>query len=256
MNRGIIIGAVVVVVLALGGWYLLNNMPVNTSSNGENQNNGSQANGTIILSVTDAAANMGTITNVDMSVDRVYLHSAAQGWVLVSQSAQTFSLLDLKSEGQLALLANIDVAVDTYDQVWLHITGVKVTQAGKVIDATMPTGDFKVSGVMKVYENTTSTATIDVLADESLFVTDTKAIVFAPVVKFESRSNATATVDANNMVVISGGTIDASVNAGMDVSGEVKTNFKIDADSVLQINDGVLEIKGATNTETNINLGN
>ena len=109
---------------------------------------------------------------------------------------------------------------------------------------------------MKVYENTTSTATIDVLADESLFVTDTKAIVFAPVVKFESRSNATATVDANNMVVISGGTIDASVNAGMDVSGEVKTNFKIDADSVLQINDGVLEIKGATNTETNINLGN
>lgn len=243
MNKGIIITAVGIVVVALGAWAWFNYMPLATPNGGQQNTDGGQTTGNVTLTITDAAANMGTITKVDMSVDRVYLHSASQGWVLVSQKAQTFSLLDLKAKSQLALLAQTDVAADTYDQVWLHITDVKVTQSGTVKTATLPSNDFKMSGVIKVNANAIATVVLDVLADQSLYITDAKAVIFAPVVKLESRSNAQASVDSDSMVTISGGTVDTSTTAGMDVNGEVKTNFTIDAEAVLQVKDGVLEIK-------------
>lgn len=235
-SKGILIGAIVVVALLLAGWWLLYQMPASPAQNNGQVNNNGQATGTVTLTVTDAAADMGAISAVDMSVDRVYLHSNAQGWVLVSQTPQTFKLLDLKENNQLQLLAKADVAADTYDQIWLHVTEVKVTQNGQVKTAVMPTNDVKMAGVVKVNSGATSTANIDVLADQSLFVTAEKSFVFAPVIKLESRSNATATVDGNNMVIISGGNVDTSTTAGMDVSGELKTNFKIDAEADININ--------------------
>lgn len=251
MNKGLLTGiiAVAVVVIIGGVWWIMsaNNQavaPITTQNNGTQ--NTSAAKGTLYMSFTDAAVNMGNISKVDMTVDKIYMHSQSQGWVTVSTNPQTFSLLALKASNSTQLMATAGLSVDTYDQAWFHISNVMVTETGKAAkQATLPSGDFKMQATVKVMENASSTATFDVLADKSLFKTSAGEFVFAPVVNFEGRENATATVGANSMVSISGGTVDSTTSAGMDINGEVKANFKLDLNSNLQINGGVISVKGA-----------
>ncbi len=201
------------------------------------------AKGTLYMAVTDAAVNMGNVSAVNMTVDKIYLHSQAQGWVTVSQESQTFNLLALKAAKKAILATKIDVQPDSYDQVWLHVTGVKVTESGRVKEAVLPSSDVKMDIYLKVLANATSTATIDVVADESLHKTAKGEMIFAPVLTFESRSNSSAAVDAENFITISGGTVDSNASAGMDVTGEVKNNFKLAIDVELEINAGAIQVK-------------
>ena len=258
MNKGLIIGIVVVVVL-IAAWFLYTNMYPNSVSDQYNQNNnttgtqnGSQ--GTVYISVKDAAINMQSVSAVNMTVDKVYMHSQSQGWVTVSQAPQTFSLLALKASGSSALAAKMDVAADTYDQVWFHVSNIMLTESGKVKTATMPSNDFKMNGTVKVVANTNSVATFDVLADQSLHETSKGEIIFTPVVNFKSQSGAIVTVDVNNMVTVTNGNVDSNAAAGMDIDGTVKDNFKLDANTKLQINGGVINLMGSSTT--NVNVGN
>ncbi len=259
MNKGILTGLVVVLVVVVAGvgWALYANMHANSQNGqyGATQNTTAPNQGKVYVGVTDAAANMGAVTAVNMTVDKVYLHSQAQGWVTVSSTPQTVDLLALHSAKSTALLAQTNVAADTYDQIWFHVASVKVTESGKVKTATLPSNDFKMNTAIVVAENAATSAKADVLADQSLHETSSGEVVFAPVVTFESRSNAAVTVDANNMENISGGTVDSSTTAGMDIDGTVKTNFKLDANTNLQINNGIINIKGTGTSNTGVNVG-
>ncbi len=241
-NRTTLIGAIVVIaVLLIAGWFWYGwNGSGTGTENGQNPN----AKGTLYFAVKDAAADMRNITAVQMTLDKVYVHSQTQGWVLVSDDPQTFSLLELKESGKAALLAKANVVADTYDQVWFHMADVKVTQSGKVKTATLPSNDFKLNSKVTVTADGNSTATLDIFADQSIYQTSGGEVVFAPVVNFESRNGTSVTVDASNMVTATSGTVDANINAGMDVSGEVKNDFRIDTNSNLQINGGVINIQG------------
>ena len=254
MNKGIVIGvAVVVVAVIVGGvWWLA---AVNSPAGQNAKNN--LTTGTIYASFTDAAANMGNVTAVDMTVDKFYLHSQTQGWVTVSSSPQTFSLLALNASNQSQLMGQANVPVDTYDQVWFHASGVVITETGKApVNAVLPSGDFKMVGIVKVNKGGVSTVNLDVFADQSLHKTDKGVYVFAPVVNFESRENPTVAVNANNIITIADGLVDSNTSAGMDIDGQVKSDFKLSNSSVLQINNGVINIKGAASTNTNVNANN
>ena len=247
MNKSLIIilVAVAVIILAGAGWMMYNNNQVNqnTPTNTTN-NNQNQTEGTLYFSFKDAAADMGSISAINMTVDKVYVHSQSQGWVTLSTNPQTFSLLALKASGNTALMAKANLKADTYDQMWFHVSSVMVTETGKTAkQATMPSADFKMLGSVKVVAGSNSMATLDVLADQSLHKTDKGEFIFAPVVEFEGRSNASVTVDTNNMVTAANGTVDSTTSAGMDINGEVKTNFKLNINSALQINAGVVNYK-------------
>ncbi len=261
MNKGLITGLIIgagILLIGVIAWMVMaNNSQLSQSNNNQNgvANNQPATKGTLYVSFTDAAANMGNVTAVDMSVDKIYVHSQSQGWVMVPASAKTFNLLELKADAKAELMVKADVPVDTYDQVWFHVSGVKVTETGKAaVSATMPSGDFKMQGVVKVLANANSAVTLDVLADQSLHKTSKGEFIFAPVVTFEGKENTTVTVDSENMVTTAGGTVDSNTSAGMDISGEVKANFKLDATSVLQINGGVINIKSTTGITTNLGL--
>lgn len=247
MNNKVIIILVILAVLILGGvWYLMSNTnntnyATTGTENGITQTNQNQttANGTLYVTLTDATADMTGITAVNMTVDKVEVFSgSAQAWTTLSQSTQTFNLLDLKARGQAALLAQVNVPADTYSQVRLHVAKILVTEYGKVKEAKMPSGELKIMTNVKVNDSSSSVAKFDVMADKSMHKTGSGEFIFAPVVKFDSSSNASVNVDSNNMVTASGGNVDSSVNAGMDVDGSMKADFQLDPKAKLNINAG------------------
>ena len=257
MNKTLTIGIIAIAVLLagiVGFWMMSQNMlKLNPGQyTFSNTGNNKTDQGTVVVAITDAAANMGNVSAVNVTVDKVYLHSESQGWVLVSSNEQTFELLDLKAKKSLALVAKTNVKADTYDQVWLHISKVMVTESGTAKEAKLPSNDVRISGIVKVAANATASATMDVIADESLHKTANGKFVFAPVIKFESRSQATVNVTADNVVTIVNGNVDSSKSAGMDVTGEVKDNFKLDAKAVIEINAGAVQIKGSSTDTINL----
>ena len=240
-NKALVIGAIVAVALAAGAWGVIINGNVAYFNNQNNNQNQDSQHGTLYMSITDDGINMGNVSAVTMTVDKVYIHSQAQGWVDVSYSSpQTFSLLELKASEKSKLMAKAVVFADTYDQVWFHVANVAVTESGQVKTAAMPSNDVKMNVAVKVMGNTDSTADVDIMADQSLHKDANGQFIFAPVVKFESRSNASVNIDANNLLTISGGSIDSSVNSGMDANGEVKANFKLDSEQKLEIKNNII----------------
>jgi len=243
--KGLVTGIIIVALLVGAGWFLYATYgkPVQSPSVQNSQQN-TQAQGTLYFSFTDAAMNMQNVTAVDMQVDKVAVHSQARGWITVSQTPQTFKLLELKEKSALQLSAKVTLAADTYDQIRFHVTKVTVTESGAVKEAKMPSSEVKINSVVKVKANTDSSVVVDILADESLHKTGKGEIIFAPVAKVETREGASLSVGADNMVTVEGGIIDTNITAGMDVDGSVKDNFKLKTDTELEINGDLIKLKG------------
>ncbi len=122
--------------------------------------------GRAVFVITDAAANMNSVSSVKMTVDSVQVHSASQGWVTVSSSSKTYDLLELKSEGKQALIVDSQLKADTYDQMKLGVSKVVVVSSQGEQEAKLPSNELKIQDDFKVDSNSTTTATFDFVADE------------------------------------------------------------------------------------------
>jgi len=240
----IIVIVIVLALLGIGTYYVFVTNSASTVSQMENNSNNTQnqAKGTLYFTVTDAAADMQNVTAVNATIDKVEVFSNIQGWVTVSTTPKTFSLLELKAKSQAELLAKADVDADTYSQVRLHVARILVTESGEVKEAKMPSSELKINTRVMVNGNTDSVARFDIMADKSMHKTGKGEFIFAPVIKFDSSSDATVNIDSNNVVNVTGGKIDASVNVGMNVDGEMKSDFMLDSKLDIKINSGVIEL--------------
>lgn len=187
---------------------------------GSNTNSGS-GDGRVVFAGKDAAADMGSVTSVRTTIDSIQVHSQAQGWVTVSSTPRTIDLMQLRANGDAELLADARIANGTYDQMDLHISQVIVTDARGSSEAKMPSNSIKIKGNLVVVANTTSSATIDFLADESLHMSAEGKYVMAPVIKAETRTDADVQVTSSNKVLVSGGNVVTDVKVGMDLNGNV-----------------------------------
>ena len=195
----------------------------------------SSGQGRAVFTMADAAADMGTVSSVKVTVDQVKVHSNAQGWVTASSIPRTYDLLQLKADGSQALLADAQLKSDTYDQVVLQISQVTVVDAQGSHTAKLPSNELKLKGDMVVEADATTVAKFDFIADESLHVTGNGKYIFAPVVKTEVKSNANVAVNALGEVSITGGKIDDTKTVGMDVDGSVKLDFEIPKNKKIDI---------------------
>ena len=75
--------AVLVIIVAAGAIYYFTMM-------------GSSEEGRIVFAITDDAANMESVTNVYLTVDKIEAHSTTEGWVDVSGNSRTYDLLEVK----------------------------------------------------------------------------------------------------------------------------------------------------------------
>jgi hypothetical protein len=218
-------------VLVIGGlWWGLSNRQSSSPSTSASPTPtaGANAQGRVIFQVTDpGTASVQGATAIMMTVDKVEVHSTAQGWVTVSNTARQYDLLQLKQSGAAMLLADANVAAGTYDQVRLDISKVEVTANGKVSQAKLPSNTLKIVGNLTVGANQTSTASLDFMADKSLHLTGNGTYILAPVVRLQTKDNATVNVDANNAVTISAGATETDETVGTDVNGDTKANFQL-----------------------------
>lgn len=248
MTNKTIMWIVVVALVVVGGIYLMMNTPNTTDTNSEatQQSQKVDAEGRVIFSVTDAAANMGTISEINMKVNSVDMHSSTEGWVTVSTTPKTYSLLMLNAQNKSELLADINAKAGTYDQVRLIVDSVSVkTKAGVTSIAKLPSGELKINTKIVINADETSSVNFDFLADKSLHVTGNGSYIFAPVVKTETRSSGEVSVDSYSVVKINGGTVDDSNTVGMDIDGSVKINFLINAKQKLNVDaNNVIKIEG------------
>jgi hypothetical protein len=233
MNKTL--GIIIVIVVILGGVYLIMNKEPNTSDTNNTENKNS-AQGRVVFSVTDAAADMSTISEINMKVNSVDVHSSTSGWMTVSTTPRTYSLLKLDAENKSELLADINANAGTYDQVRLNIDSINViTKAGATKTAKLPSGELKINTVLIVESDHTSSVNFDFLADKSLHMTGNGMYIFSPVVKTETKSSANVSVNSSNVVSVSGGNLDYENTIGMDIDGSVKANFQLKSNAKLNI---------------------
>src|SRR6185503_6887074 len=201
MSNKTLTWVIVGVLVVLGAWFLVSR----GGSNGNDQTGDTQSmtEGRVVFSVTDAAANMGAVSEVTMKISKVEMHSAAKGWVEVSAEPKSFNLLTLNVSKETELLADIKVSEGVYDQVKLTVDSVVVKMKdGSTKDAKLPSGELKLNTTVMVTADKTASVHIDVLADKSLHVTGNGKYIFAPVVNVESKSETQVSVDATGKVII------------------------------------------------------
>jgi len=216
----------------------MNSAPKNVDTGSETgqQDKTTNAEGRVVFSVTDVATDMSTISEINMKVSKVEMHSEASSWVTVSSTPKTYNLLSLNARSEFELLADVKAKAGTYNQVRLTVDSISVTtKGGATKTAKLPSGELKINTNLMVVADQTSSVSFDFLASKSLHMTGSGEYVFAPVVKTESRSNADVTVGTNSVVTIGGGKVDDENTSGMDIDGSVKINFEIKANQKLNI---------------------
>lgn len=249
----------IIVVLVIG--YFVITMPT------QKEEQKSVAQGSVVVSFTDATADIQNVNEVSMGVNKVELYSQSKGWVTVSSDHIQYQLLDLHAKSQAKVYAKTNVVADNYSRARVTLSDVKVkTKTNGEKMASIPSNIITITGTIKVKADTTSSIKFDVLADKSLYVTAKGDYIFAPVLKIESRSDATVSTSSDGTVVSSGGTVDTNINVGMDLDGSVKTDFQVDTNIKLDVNaSGNIGIINATdgsikiiniidNSDTNTNV--
>ena len=210
-------------------------------------------NGRMVFTMTDAAANMGSVTEVKMTTSNVQAHSKTKGWVTLENSPQTYNLLELKSENKAELMADMKVEADEFTQIRFDIDEVIVVDSEGEHEAKVPSNEYKVNVNTKVESEQTSTVEIDVIADESLHVTGDGQYIMAPVAEVEAKSNAQVAVRSDNSVSVSGGSTTSKTKVGMDINGNVGVGLGIPADVELKVDGllgGGLSISGSDDAST------
>lgn len=214
-----IIGAILVLVVVLTLWR------VGTSP----------AKGEAVFAVSDAAADMGAVSDIELTIDGLRIRSEAGAWTTVNTGQQTFMLLDLRDRAAAELLARASLAAGSYDRLELQVSKAVVTDASGRHEAKIPGNKLQLEGEMEVQAGATATANFDFLADKSLHMTGNGQYIFAPVVLLETRRGVAVEVQANNEVKVTGGSISTRLETGMDVHGNVDAGLRIAPDAVLSL---------------------
>ncbi len=201
--------------------------------------------GRVVFTITDAAADMGSVTSVMVTIDSIRVHSDTEGWVTVSSTAKTFDLLKLKAEASQELMADVQLKEGSYQQLRLDISKVVVVDADGEHQAKLPSGELKVVGGFDVSANSTAVAKFDFIANESLHVTGNGEYILAPVVQLETREDADVEVKADKKVEVKSGKIKTNVKVGMDVDGNVGVGLRIPKEAKVSLSNGKVKVETA-----------
>jgi len=178
---------------------------------------------------------MGAVTSVNVTISSLRVHSPSGNWTTVQTTAQTYDLLELKAQGNGELIVQADLTAGTYDQFELNISKVVVVDASGSHEAKLPSTSLHIKATLEVTANAIATANFDFIASESLHLTGEGTYILAPVIQVETRSNAQVTVDVNNEVTVTGGTVTVQVKVGTDAAGNVDVGLEIGPNIVLNI---------------------
>ncbi len=234
-NSKMLWGVVAVVVIA-GGIYLFSQPKDMTQGQQQQENKTASATGRAVLSVTDAAMDMGDVTQVNIKVTSVDVHNPVDGWVNISSATKTYDLLALNASSQSALLADSNISAGTYDSVRLSVDSVTLKMKdGTFKTAKLPSDKLTLNTNFTVNADKTSNINFDFLADKSLHTTGNGTYIFTPVIKTKVTSDTKVDIDGDEHIKLTGGDDEGEEDEGMDVDGSFRSNFQIDKTDKLDI---------------------
>lgn len=196
--------------------------------------------GRAVFAATDKAASMGAVSSVQITIDQARVHSSGNDWVSLNMTPKTIDLLQLNATGYSALLADVNLTAGTYDQVWLQISNVMVTDANGTHAAKLPSGTLRFMLNSAVAANQTASVVFDFDAAHSLHLTGNGQYILAPVVQAETRDDAQVDDRDEANVRVMGGRVREHKTVGMDASGNVGVGLRIADDANLSIGAGDL----------------
>lgn len=237
--RSIITVILVLVIVALGASAIFifnkNKASQQLASTNNLINSGDPQNqGKLMVGITDAGADIAGVTSIVLTIDKMEIHHQNAGWVMVADKpSSTYDLLELKKSGSTALLAQTNVTAGIYDQTRLIVSKIIVTKNGVATEAKLPSNSITITGILMIETGKTSTMVFDIIADDSLHTTTNGTFIFAPVIKFETKSGTDAVVDSANQITMTAGHTDTILNTGMTVDGEMKNDFMLNSQIIL-----------------------
>lgn len=202
--------------------------------------------GRAVFSISDEAADMGAVTSIKVTVDSLGVHSKGGAWVNVSSTAQTFDLLELRAKGTAELVADANLQAGSYDQMEISISKVIVVDASGEHEAKLPSNKLRINGSLEVEADAIATADFDFIADQSLHMIGDGKYILAPVIHLEAKQDASANINPDKEVEVSGGKTTADVRVGTDIEGSVDIGLRITSDAELHINNSgkIVQTKG------------
>ena len=260
-NKNIItfIGALAIVVLAMSAVYYYNQQIPSQQGTTVTLSYDPKTQGKVVFGITDHAEDINGVSSIFITVNKIEIHSEANGWATVSNETKQYDLLALKQSGAVSLLANANINVGTYDQVRLMVDKIVVVKNGVEEEAKLPSGELKMMQNIVVNADKTVTVVFDFIADKSLHITGNGKFIFTPVIKVKKTSNASLELTSDNEITILGGDQEDDEDFGMDEKGEVKNNFELEGN--LEIDDkneiwleGKLESDGEIDNELVLNF--
>ncbi|PKP54521.1 MAG: hypothetical protein CVT90_00865 [Candidatus Altiarchaeales archaeon HGW-Altiarchaeales-3] len=258
----ILIGTIIFMSGCIGG-----TTDTDTKPTGEENETSNMLNGTVVFAVTDAAADMGAVSSVKLTINAVEVHRVAEeGWITISTEEKTYDLLELKAQGATELLAKVNLTNGVYNRIRLNVKNAVVVMNGVETEAKLPGNELKIDADIEVKGGEITTALLDFIVDESLHITGNGKIIMSPVVKVETKTNAKVEIKdkEQNRVEITGGEVKTRITIGMNEKGESGVGLKIKGDVGLIIDDkGKVKVLSITSTQAlklaenlNITLGN
>ena len=142
----------------------------------------SAGSGTIRVYVTDAVP--AGVTAVEIKASDVQVHKAGDAdgqWITVLASPPLFDLV--KATGVNVLLGTSNLTAGNCTQVRLNITDVKVTIAGKQVQATVPSTELKLVGNITIEEGKQTSVSLDFDGNKSVVLEGQDRVSLKPVAK-------------------------------------------------------------------------
>ena len=199
--------------------------------------------GRFVATLTDAAKDLNGVTQINVTIDSVRAQNDANAWVTLDSTQQTVDLLQLKRDGSKVVIADLNIPATNYNQIELNISKVIVVDASGSHEAKLPSNKIRINMDVNLAKESTSVASLDVLADESLHVTGNGLYILAPVIHIQTMENARVEIDLENHAVIIGGKLKNDIKVGMDENGNVGINVNIPKDTEISIgNDNKIHV--------------
>jgi hypothetical protein len=165
--------------------------------------------GHLVMYLTDAPTD--DVSEVNIVVGRVEVHSDETGWTVIRNESETFDLLALKN-GETVVLSDTVLQAGTYTQIRLYIEeGSNVVVDGQSHELIIPSGfetGVKLVGQFTVTGNERIDALLDFDVHQSLVHAGTE-YQLKPVIRFQvlnvtgDISGQVEPVEANALIVVS-----------------------------------------------------
>ncbi len=201
--------------------------------------------GSTVFSVSDSPA-LYNISALFITVDNLSVHSTSTGkWYNVKIQTSTFNLVALKNIS--AIMSGTKLQAGQYDEIALNISNVVATVNGTKESVLLPSGKLKIFGNFNISNSTNSSQwlNLDFNLEHSLHMTGNGTLIMTPVINFRQVEDNSLELNQSSIIVAKGpGRIRAYWEMGMDDKGNMKYNYSMPQNTLIEVRDGHVILNG------------